>query len=53
MKGIDWWSLNNKYKNENLDPKKLEKEISRLIKDEDIESKKGIYPYILDGEEKT
>jgi hypothetical protein len=53
MKGIDWGGLYNKYKDENLDPKKLEKEISRLMKDEDVESKKGIYSYVLDGEEKN
>jgi hypothetical protein len=53
MKGIDWGSLYNKFKDENLDPKALEEEISRLIRDEDVESKKGIYSYVLDGEEKN
>ncbi|MCX6765333.1 MAG: alanine--tRNA ligase-related protein, partial [Candidatus Nealsonbacteria bacterium] len=32
--------------------KKLEKEIERLMRDEDVDSKKGIYWYVLTGEEK-
>jgi hypothetical protein len=52
MKGINWGSLYNAHKNKNLDPVVLEKEIVRLMQDEDVESKKGIYIYVLSGEEK-
>ena len=35
-----------------FDPKKLEAEIAKLMEDEDVTKKKGIYPYVLDGKEK-
>ena len=52
MKGIDWGILYNSHKDKTLDPAELEKEISRLMEDEDVTNKKGIYPYVLDGEER-
>lgn len=52
MKGIDWGYLYNSFKNHELDPKKLEVELSRLMEDEDVTNKKGIYCYLLDGKEK-
>jgi hypothetical protein len=53
MKGIDWSVLYNRFKDENLDPKALEKEIARLMQDDDVGNKKGIYSYVLDREEKN
>ena len=53
MKGIDWGSLYNRFKNEDIDPKALEKEIVRLMQDDDVGNKKGIYSYVLDKEEKN
>ena len=32
---------------ESLDPAELEAEVARLMADEDVTSKKGIYPYVL------
>jgi len=52
MKGVDWGVLYNAYKDEELDTVEIEKETSRLILDDDVENKKGIYPYILTGDEK-
>ncbi len=52
MKGIDWGFLYNEFKDQKFDPKKLEKEIAELMEDEDVGSKKGIYPYVLTGKEK-
>ena len=52
MKGIDWGTLYNVFKDHELDPKKIEAEISRLMEDEDVTKKKGIYSYVLDGKEK-
>jgi hypothetical protein len=34
-----------------LSAKKLEKEIARLMEDEDVTKKSGIYPYVLDRDE--
>ncbi len=48
MKGIDWGTLYNLYKDQEYDHKKLEIEISRLMEDEDVTKKKGIYAYVLD-----
>ena len=52
MKGIEWGDLYNVFKDHELDPKKLEAEISRLMEDEDVTKKTGIYSYVLDGKEK-
>ncbi len=52
MKGIQWGFLYNKFKNQNFDSKKLEEEITKLMQDEDITNKKGIYEYVLTGKEK-
>jgi hypothetical protein len=47
MKGVPWGDLYNQYKNKNLDPNKLEKEIEKLINDEDVTNQKGIYSFVL------
>ncbi|MDO9577923.1 MAG: DUF262 domain-containing protein [Candidatus Cloacimonadales bacterium] len=52
MKGIEWGFLYNEFKDQKFDPKKLEKEISELMEDEDVGSKKGIYTYVLTRKEK-
>ena len=52
MKGVAFGSLYNNFKNKKLNPKKLEIEIKKLIDDEDVTSKKGIYTYVLTREEK-
>lgn len=52
MKGVDWGALYNKNKDRDLDPVAIEKEIARLILDDDVDNKKGIYPYILDCDER-
>jgi REP element-mobilizing transposase RayT len=52
MKGLDWGSLYNHHKDQSFDSAKLEEEITELMKDEDVESKKGIYSYVLTRNEK-
>jgi len=52
MKGIDWGSLHDKFNDEMFDTKKLEQEIKALMMDDDVDSKKGIYPYVLTRNEK-
>ncbi|MBC8266030.1 MAG: DUF262 domain-containing protein [Flavobacteriales bacterium] len=52
MKGQDWGTLYNIYKDETYDTVKLEKEIVKLILDDDVTKKSGIYPYVLTREEK-
>lgn len=52
MKGVDWGSLYNKYKDSIYDAKVIEEETAKLIADDDVTKKSGIYPYILTGDEK-
>lgn len=52
MKGIDWGVLYNEFRDQNFDSKELENEVTQLMEDEDVESKKGIYPYVLTRKEK-
>jgi len=52
MKGVPWGILYNQYKDKPLDAEKLEEEIAKLMEDEDVTNKKGIYTYVLTREEK-
>ena len=52
MKGIEWGVLYNDYKDVPQDSKKLEKEISALMQDDDVTNHKGIYSYVLTRDEK-
>ena len=52
MKGIEWGFLYNKFKDDTLDAKSLEEQINKLMEDEDITKKSGIYLYLLTVEEK-
>ena len=52
MKGIDWGPLYARYSELFPDTAALEKRIAALMADDDVTSKKGIYPYVLTGEEK-
>jgi hypothetical protein len=52
MKGVDWGFLYNDYKDQKFDYKKLEAEVTKLMMDEDVTNKKGIYQYLLTGKEK-
>ena len=52
MKGIAWGVLYNEFKDKKLDPRKLEEEVSKLMQDEDVSNKKGIYTFVLTRKEK-
>ena len=52
MKGLHWGLLYNEYKDISYDPQKLEREISRLMQDDDVTKPSGIYEYLLSGNEK-
>ena len=52
MPGVDWGYLYNDHKDKILDPAQIEKEVKRLIFDSDVTNKKGIYEYILTGNER-
>ncbi len=52
MKGVPFGILYNEFKDKELDSKKLEKEITKLMQDEDVTKKSGIYQYVLTRNEK-
>jgi hypothetical protein len=52
MKGIAWGLLYNKYKDVVYDTKAIEEETAKLIADDDVEKKSGIYAYILTRDER-
>jgi hypothetical protein len=52
MKGVQWGLLYNQFKDGRFDPKKIESDIVKLMQDEDVTNKKGIYEYLLTGNEK-
>lgn len=52
MKGLPWGILYNKFHSSYFDPDALEKEIVTLMLDEDVTKKSGIYPYVLDRDER-
>jgi len=52
MKGLAWGEFYNEFKDKKYDSQKLEEEITQLMQDEDVTSKKGIYEYVLTRKEK-
>lgn len=52
MKGVDWGTLYNEFKDEMYNTEELENKIAGLMADDDVVNKKGIYPYILTGKQK-
>lgn len=52
MKGLPWGELYNRFGQVALDPVALEAKVVGLMADDEVERKKGIYTYVLTGEEK-
>ena len=52
MKGVCWGPLYNQFKDKTLDTDKLEKLVTKLMMNDDVQKKSGIYSYVLDGDEK-
>lgn len=54
MKGVQWGLLYNQHGERNdLDGAKLDKEVNRLLADDEITKPSGIFEYILTGNERT
>jgi hypothetical protein len=51
MKNVAWGPLYNQFKDTVLDAEKLEAEAKKLMQDEDVTKKSGIYPYVLTRKE--
>lgn len=52
MKGINWGLLYKEFKDTVIDSKSVDEEVKKLILDDDVTKKTGIYPYILTRKEK-
>lgn len=52
MKGVPWGFLYNSYHQAKLDPNKIEVRSAKLMADDDVSNKKGIYTYLLTNEER-
>src|SRR3990167_866019 len=52
MANVNWGELYNQFKDKKLDAKKLEIEVAKLMQDEDVTKKSGIYPYVLTKQER-
>lgn len=53
MQGVEWGDFYNRFKDKTFDARKLEKRIAELMEDDEVTCKKGIYAYVLTGEEKS
>jgi hypothetical protein len=52
MKGVEWGHLYNQFQGRPFDTDKLEKQVAKLMMDEDVTRKSGIYSYVLDEDER-
>ena len=47
MKGVEWGLLYNRHKDDIIEPPVIQMEVEALMVDDEVTSKKGIYPYVL------
>jgi len=52
MKGVEWGPLYYTFGSKAIDAGKLEKQVAKLMADEDVERKSGVFLYVLNGDEK-
>ena len=51
MKGLNWGELYNKYHTNIYDIELIEKRVNELMANEEVTEKKGVYEYVLSGED--
>ena len=52
MKGVDFGTLYNKFKDKEFNSKNLGDEITKLMQDDEVQKKSGIFPYVLTRDER-
>lgn len=52
MKGVPWGELYNEFHGQPLDTAKLEQHVLKLMMDDEVTRKSGIYAFVLDGDER-
>lgn len=50
MLGLNWGDLYNRFRNNIYDAKAIEKRVNELMANEEVTDKRGVYEYILSGE---
>jgi hypothetical protein len=53
MKGLDWGRLYEEYHKKGYNPKKVSEIVQKLYADSCVENRKGIFEYVLGGEQDT
>jgi hypothetical protein len=53
MKGLDWGTFYKENKDRTFDTAELEKQVKALMEDDDVQNKKGVYLYVIDGDERN
>ena len=53
MKGLDWGRLYRLYGGESYNPTQTEARVTELYLDDEVSAKKGVYEYLLSGDERT
>lgn len=53
MKGLDWGKFYDDFKGQNFDASSLEEQVKTLMVDDEVQSKTGVYEYVLYGQEKS
>jgi hypothetical protein len=53
MSGVEWGLFYNNHHQDKLSPSDIQQLVDKLMMDDEVQSKKGIYEYVLDGKEKT
>lgn len=53
MKGLDWGKFYDDFKGQDFDANSLEEQVKTLMADDEVQSKTGIYEYVLYGQEKS
>ena len=53
MASVNWGWLYNRYRNTTRTPEEIEAMVSKLMSDDEVTSKKGIYTYIFTGDERV
>ena len=51
MRGLEWGRLYEKYHGQQYDPKAMSTEVQRLLQDDFVENRRGIWEYLLGGSE--
>jgi hypothetical protein len=52
MNGLPWGEFYNEFKDAELDAGEIEEQIAKLMTDDDVTRRKGIYAYVLTGDER-